>query len=179
MQSQEPTEISAGDSLTWARTVDGYASGQNWSLAYYLQCGGKPLITVPAVPDSTGRGFVVTVDAATTAAWAPGQYSWKAVVSGIGPNVGKRETVAWSQLVVLPDPTQVSDPRSHFRRCYEAITAVIEGRMSDPITRYKIGDTEAQKLPHMDLIRLQAYYASRLRSEAGRPLVTAHRVVLH
>lgn len=174
----EPQAITAGDSVTWARSLDGFPSGQNWALTYYLQMNGKPLVTVPATADPAGDGFLVNIPAATSAAWPAGQYAWKAVLSGTGPNEGQRITTDSAELVVLPDPTQTYDSRSHWRKCYEAITAVIEGRMNDPITRYKIGDTEAFKLAHMDLIRLQAFYASRLRTEAGRPLVTTHRVVL-
>jgi len=175
----EPTEICAGDSVIWNQAVEGYSSGQNWVLTYYLQMMGQPVVSIPTTADPDGMSFDVNVPDTTTASWAPGQYAWKAVISGTGPNAGQRFTVAWAELVVRPDPTQTYDSRSHFRKCYEAVTAVIEGRMSDPITRYKIGDTEAFKLAHIDLIKLQAFYAARLRTEAGRPLITVHPVVLH
>jgi len=174
----EPTDICAGDSVAWARTVDGYSSGANWVLTYYLQKSAAPLVTVPTTADAAGLGYAVNVAAETSAAWTPGMYAWKAVIAGTGPNAGQRHTVAGGELVVTPDPAQTHDSRSHVRKCYEAITAVIEGRMGDPIVRYKIGETEAQKLPHWDLLKLQAFYASRLRTEAGRPLMTAHKVVL-
>lgn len=174
----EPQEICAGDSVTWTRFVDGYPSGQNWGLSYFLQLSGSPIVRVDATADPDGQSFDVTIPAVATAVWPAGQYAWKAVLFGSGPNAGQRITVDQAELVVLPDPTQTYDSRSHFRKCYEAITAVLEGRMGDPIVRYKIGDTEAQKIPHWDLLKLQAYYASRLRTEAGRPLVTIHPVVL-
>lgn len=177
MLGVEPQTITAGDSVTWERTVNGYPSGQNWSLTYFLQMNGQPVVSVPAV-NASDDAFAISVDAETTKAWAPGQYAWRAVVFGTGPNAGQRFTVDAAELQVLPDPTQTYDSRSHWRKCYDAITAVLEGRMADPVVRYKIGDTEAQKLPHADLIKLQAYYASRLRTEAGRPVFTSHRVTL-
>ena len=178
MLGVEPTEICAGDSAVWTRTVLGYASSQGWTLTYYLQMAGNAVIPVVATADPDGSSYDVNVPGATTGGWAAGQYAWKAVITGTGANLGQRFTVDWAELVVRPDPTRTYDPRSHARKCYEAVTAVLEGRMGDPITRYKIGDTEAYKLAHMDLIKLQAFYASRVRTEAGRPLISAHQVVL-
>jgi hypothetical protein len=169
--------ICAGDSVTWARAFDGYPS-TSWTLGYYLQMSGKPLVTVQATANPAGAGFLVNIPAATSAAWPAGQYAWKAVLTGTGPNAGQRVTADMAELVVLPDPTQTYDSRSHARKCYEAVTAEIERRAADSITRYKLGETEAYKAETMRLLEIQAVWSTRLRAEAGRPLVTTHRVVL-
>ena len=53
------------------------------------------------------------------------------------------------------------------------IEAVLEGRMSDPIVEYQIGDRMAKKIPHAELMKLRVAYAVEVRIQRGGPRAIA------
>lgn len=119
----EPLRIHAGDSLTWRRddlTAD-YPATAGWSLTYTLVSPTKA-ITVAATPD--GAAFLVTVPAANTTAWTPGDYTWAAAVS----NGAQRTTIGTGRLTVLPNVAGALgglDVRSPARQALDAVNTAL------------------------------------------------------
>lgn len=107
----EPTEITAGDTVSWTRSLPDYLPVNGWVLSYILlNSSGK--ITIRA--DADGETHSVEVTASTTAGWAAGRYAWQAiVVSG-----SERHTVGTGVIEIRPNySTQTTlETRSQARR---------------------------------------------------------------
>ena len=77
----EPTGLIAGDTAKWLKTLNDYAADDGWVLGYTLiNATGK----ISFAATASGSDHLVNVPAATTAAWAPGAYSWRSQVSKAG-----------------------------------------------------------------------------------------------
>jgi hypothetical protein len=92
----EPTQITAGDTLTWQRSLSDYPASAGWVLSYALtNADGQILITATA----SGDDHLVSVAAATTAAYVVGTYAWQAYVT----KTTERYMVGSGTLAVLPN----------------------------------------------------------------------------
>ena len=157
----EPKQIVAGDTAAWGRSEALYPASGGWTLTYYLAKDATNPIAIQAT--ASGDDHAVSVPAATTAGWAPGAYRWTARVNKAGEVV----TLQTGHLVILADPSTASDPRSHAEKALAAITAVLEGRLADPLAEYEIDGLKATLIPHADLLRLRAVYADAVRRQKG------------
>jgi len=165
----EPTQIIAGDTLAWTKSLADYSAADGWALSYVLLSSGKTPITISTTAD--GADHAVSVAATVTAAYAPATYRWTSFVT----KTTERKTIESGTIEILPNPaTQAStyDPRTHAEKCLAAIEAVIEGRMADPIVEYQIQGRMAKKLPHGELVKLRAVYRAEVRRERGGPTKT-------
>jgi hypothetical protein len=73
------TRVIVGDTLAFTVTVPGYPASEGWTLKYRL----IPRASGSAIgfgSTASGAEHVVNVPAATTAAWAAGEYNWAAYV---------------------------------------------------------------------------------------------------
>lgn len=92
----EPAFVQAGDTVAWTRDLSDYPASA-WTLKYRLiNAAGKIDITATA----DGDAHRVSVAAATTAAWAAGDYTWQAYVEG---GSSERYTVGAGRVTVKPD----------------------------------------------------------------------------
>ncbi len=169
----EPTQITAGDSLTWVRHFEDYPAGQGWVLHYVLLCQGKNPITLDGT--ASGDDHLITLDAPTTELWAAASYRWTAYVTNTTGN--QRVTLSSGAVQVLPDPTKVDatfDPRSENQVILDAITAVLAGELTNPLAEYRIQGREAKRYSRMELLKLQTIYKHRVAVEVGQsdPLPT-------
>lgn len=156
----EPTELRAGDTWKWTRTIADYPAS-SWTLSYVLvQAGVQKTITA----SSSGDNYSVTVAKATTANYAEGLWTWSAAVD----NGTERYTIDSGTLQVLPNLVAQStgyDGRSHARIVLEAIEAVIEGRAGKDQQRYSIAGRELWLTPVADLLKLRQTYKAEVRAE--------------
>lgn len=159
----EPLSLAAGDSAQWERSIPEFPPSAGWTLRYYLALPSVAPVVVEAIPDTATETYRVDLTAATTAAWTPGPYRWKALVS----KAGERHQIGEGVLQVQPDPTQAHDPRSHDERALDAITAVLEGRLGESIAEYTVGGTPVKHMDHSTLLRLQGFYQARVRMQRG------------
>jgi hypothetical protein len=118
-------------------------------------------ITITASADGTDH--LVEVAPATTGAYSSGRYEWVARVSD-GTDI---YTVDSGVLQVMPAIGAAMDTRSHARKMYEALNALVEGRATDgdiDVVRTIIGDRSTwTDLP--SLIKLRQQYAAIVASE--------------
>lgn len=119
----EPTEVIAGDTAAWNISAGEYPA-PTWVLTYSLLKKDCDKITITAT-DNGDLSHAVSVLAATTAVWEPGEYRWqKHFTSG-----STRNTVASGWLTVVADyAASKGDPRSHVKRTLDALEAVRENK---------------------------------------------------
>lgn len=105
-----------------------------------------------------------TAAAAATGDWLPGQYT----VSIRATSGTNKVEVAQAQITVKPDLAAVATPydgRSDNEKALDAIEAVIAGRATIDQDRYRINNRELWRTPISELLRLQAFYKTRVRRE--------------
>lgn len=154
-----PTEIRAGDTLSFTRTLSDYPASAGWSLSYVLiNASGK--ITLSSTPDADVHSF--TVAAGDTASYSPGDYKF---VSFIIKNT-TRHTVDQGSVTILPDliSETVMDGRSHAEICLANIETVLAGKATADNYSYSIAGRSLSKYSWEELIAARNYY----RVEVGK-----------
>lgn len=122
----EPAVLQAGDTIKWRRTLPGYPASEGWVLAYRL-INSAARIDITAAAD--GDDHAVTVLAATSAAWAAGDYTWTAFVT----KAGERYTVGSGRATVRPDLAAMPagfDARSTARKALDDLRAALAAWIS-------------------------------------------------
>ncbi len=158
-----PAVIQAGDTLSLLISLANFPA-PTWSLTLTLIIpggSGAPITIGPSTPN--GSNHSLAVPATTTAGWVAGSYACQCKATD-GTNVA---TVDRGTTTILPALAANVDPRTHEEKCLAAVTAVIEGRIDDPITEYRIGEREAKRIPMFELLKLRAYYQVAVRRQKG------------
>jgi hypothetical protein len=173
-----PSQITAGDTLTFTTTLADYSAADGWVLSHVLipRTSGSDVLTFDATAD--GSDFDSTVAAVTTADWTAGIYTWAAYVS----KAGERFTVARGTTEVLANPADTEggyDPRTHARKALDAINAAIEGRATHVHREYEIRVNESWRrvldTTYEDLIKAKTYYEGLVASETAAEDTAAGR----
>ena len=170
-KAYEPEKLTSGVTWKWKKTVSDYPASE-WALTYYLRKSGVTATSFSATAD--GDTHLVTVAAATTAAYASGVYDFIGwVVKGT-----EKFEVFNSVIEVLPNPTNTSayDPRSHARRVMELLEAAMEGRVPNGMESYSIGGRSISKIPLNQLRELwEKYKQDVVMEEQAERLVNGRR----
>jgi hypothetical protein len=135
----------------------------DWSAALYLR--GPAVIDLTAEAD--GKQHIFEADAATTAAWAAGQY-WFSVRMSKDSDVVE---VAKGELRVLPDLTSAEagyDGRTMNEIALASIDAVLAKRATQDQQKYVINNRELWRTPIADLIKLRSFYSAAVTREKNR-----------
>ena len=154
----EPSSLNAGDTARWLKTLPDYPASAGWVLGYELVNAATRIAFSSTAQD---EAHLVNVPAATTAAWAPGAYQWRARVA-LGADVC---TVATGQITIQPAFGAAVDARSHARRTLEAIEATLEGRATSATAEYQIAGRSMKYIPVPELITLRDRYRAEVRQE--------------
>lgn len=117
----EPTRVTAGDTVTWLKSLSDYPATSGWVLSYTL-INGTAKITATAT--ASGADHLVSIAAATTAGWAAGTYTWQAVVT----KAAERYTVGQGTIIVAPDLAAAAtyDTRTSARKALDAVNVLME-----------------------------------------------------
>ena len=170
-KAYEPEKLTAGVTWKWKKTISDYPASE-WALTYYLRKDGASATSFSAAAD--GDSYLVTVAAATTAAYASGIYDFIGwVIKGT-----EKYEVFNSMIEVLPNPTNTSayDPRSHARKVMELIEAAMEGRAENGMESYSIGGRSISKIPLGQLRELwEKYKQDVAMEEQAERLVNGRR----
>lgn len=151
----------AGDSVDIDVTLSDYLASEGWTLTLYFSAAAETPRQIQADPNGDAYHTSFTCD------FDPGTYQWAARVS----KETTVKTVGIGTVRVLPDPSKPYDRRLHCEKALDAVTAVLEGRLSDPIVEYKLDGVEAKLLPHSDLLRLRDRYRTEVRLARGGSLI--------
>lgn len=117
----EPSRVTAGDTVTWLKSLTDYPASAGWVLVYTLiNATGKHTITAAA----SGNDHLVTVSATTSAGWTAGSYSWSARVS----KDSEKFTVGTGSMLVAPDLAAATtlDTRTSARKALDAVNTALE-----------------------------------------------------
>lgn len=148
-----------GDSISWQSDYTDYPS-TTWSLTAYLN--GPRNLAVSG--SASGTGYEIFVTAAQTAALPPGTYTITEVVT----SGASRATVSTITVELLQDPATLPagyDNRSHVKKVFDAIKAVIENRATQAEEKITIAGRSLDRTPMKDLIVLYKQYESMVKAE--------------
>jgi len=153
----EPTQLHAGDSVTWARDARTYPSSAGWSLKYSLRGPGSL-----DVASTDGEPYLFTVGASATRDLPAGVYRWACYAE----RGDERLTLASGSLTVLPDLQQATefDGRSHARRMLDLIEAALEKRIPKDQQSYEIDGMRLDRIPIERLEALRTRYRREVAS---------------
>lgn len=167
----EPTEITAGDRITWARYDAAYLPSDGWVLKYALR--GPAAINLVSTAD--GSSHVIDIPGSTSKDFAPGTYSWAGYYELAD---GTRVTRYTGRLTIAPDLIEAPagyDGRSHAEKVLEAIERVIEGRATRGDQELSFDGKRIVKMTVAELIQLRQQYRNEVRAERARAAAKAGR----
>ena len=164
--TEEPTEITAGDTVTWKISLSDFLASDSWVLTYALVKTNK-LIEITASAD--GDDHLVEELPTTTADWDPGIYHYQAYVT----KGTERYQVGEGTIEVLEDFAASTgyDNRSHAKKVLDAIEALLEGKADQDQLSYSIGGRSLSRFSWDELISARNTYRSMYVAEerkAGR-----------
>lgn len=161
----EPSEITAGDRITWTRYDAAYLPSDGWVLKYALR--GPAAINLSSTPD--GSSHVIDIPGNTSKGFAPGAYSWAGYYEKAD---GTRVTRHTGRLKITPDLVMAVagyDGRSHAERVLEAIERVIEGRATRGDQELQFEGKKITKMTVDELLKLRQRYKLEVKAEqSGR-----------
>lgn len=156
-----PTTILAGDTFSVETNQPDYPK-PTWTITAYFQ--GPDAITL--VSTGTDAVHTLSATAATTAGWGEGTYRYSVVASdGV---TQKTIENGITNIQARADLISSSDVRSHNKKMLDAIEALLENRASTDQQSYTIAGRSITKIPMMELLELQKYYADKVRQETAR-----------
>ena len=160
--SIEPSIILRGDTIKWTKALADYPA-PTWTLKYALRGAGSIDITAAA----SGSDFLVTLPAATTAAYVIGAYSWSAYVE----QGAERYTVASGSVAIKENPTAAAlvgvETRSESQVILDNLLAAYKTYTASQgaIKRYQIGDREMEFKDSVSLIKDIQYWRLQVANE--------------
>jgi len=170
----EPGVFTAGDTLTWSKSLADYpASG--WVLHYRLiNAAGKIDITASA----SGNDHLVNVAAATTAAYAAGTYTWQAYVT----QGAERHTVGTGAMVIRPDLAAQAggfEGRSTWQKTLDDLRAALAAWLtsSGQVAEYEIAGRRMKFASAADIRQRIAIAERELARESQADLAAAGKAL--
>ena len=161
--TSEPTEVTAGDLVTWTRPEhSSFTLADSWVLSYALVMAGNRIVITSS--DNGDQTHLIAIAAATTAAWAVGTYKWQAYVT----NGVERYNIDEGSIKVLTDfaaATTGHDARTHWKIVLDNVEAVIQGRATKDQSSYTISGRQLSRTPVADLILLYNRAKSAVAAE--------------
>ncbi len=159
----EPTEITAGDTIKWTKSLSDYPA-DSYALNYRFQpLAGGDAISIAATADGTDHA--IEVSAATSALYTSGDYRWTSYVVDIATGL-ERTTIDRGDTTILPDPlTSTADLRSKAKQIYDAINATILGEASTPQLKLLIDGKSIERRTYTELLELESRYRQLVKQE--------------
>ncbi len=157
----EPSEFTAGDTVTWTKALDDYPA-PTWVLTYSFRRGTTRIQTVAA---ASGTDHAVTIAAADSDEFKPGTWDWQAQVAA----GAARHTVGVGTVDVRADLSdEATDHRSFYQRALEAIEEVIEGKAEHDLSQFGIRSRSGTRLSWDELLSARRYFQDKVLEEKGK-----------
>lgn len=166
MPRQVPQTFLAGDTIKFTFDATPYSSTDGYGLSLKLSGpSGSPQKTSYTANANTTSGtkFDVRITPAESANLASGLYSYAVVVSD---NTDSYTVESGTLNVeVRADLSGATDLRSHNQKVYDAICALLEGRVTSDVASYTIAGRTLTKMSISDLLKLKEHYKELVASE--------------
>lgn len=165
----EPAQVTAGDTIQWAKSVPDYPASQGWTLKYVLL---NPVLKIQITGTANGLDHSINVLAADSAKWIAGEYQWNSYVSKA---TGERHSVGSGTMLIKPDFSQkeASDQRSWVKRTLDNIEAVIEQRATMDQMEYTIEGRSLKRTPIADLFVMRDKFKDLYKQEIDAQNISA------
>ncbi|MDT3708161.1 MAG: hypothetical protein ROZ09_15170 [Thiobacillus sp.] len=166
LQTNEPTAIRAGDSVSWSRELPEYSSDAGWALKYRLLYTVGTAVAIA----STGAGTTHTVEltSAQTATFAAGTATLVAFVENA--TTADRVTLEATPVTILPDLTTAAthDGRSANQVALanaEAALAAYMAKGQAHVAEYDIAGRRMKFRAASEITDLISYYERECAKE--------------
>lgn len=156
----EPISLLAGDTAKWLKSLPDYLASDGWVLSYVL---ANTITRITFTASAVDADHLVTVSAATTAAWTPGTYEWRSQAS----KTGEVFTVGSGSITVQPSFASAVDGRSHARKALANIEAYLENSANLAAAMYEIAGRRLQRIPLAELMAIRSRYQFEVAREAA------------
>lgn len=154
----EPTQLYAGDTARWLKSLPDYPASEGWVLSYLLvSATHQYALTGSAQNDD----HLINVPAATTASYVANDYDWRSRVSFNGEVF----TISTGRIKILPSMATAVDLRSSARTALEAVNAVLENRATSATAEYEIAGRKLKYIPIPELLALRSRLQQDVRAE--------------
>ena len=175
IQTIEPLQIFAGDTLAWQINLPDYPASAGYTLNYRLiNASGKIDITGAA----NGDIHQISVTATTSATYAAGSYDWQSYVTD---ESGERFTIKQGDMVINPNwaaQTAGLDTRSNAKQILDALEAawIVAATKRAFVMEYKIANrlmkfaTRGEWIAELDYWKREVNREERAKKiAAGQP----------
>ena len=162
---KEPLQITAGDSVSWERSFDGYPASDGWTASCWLTNESNNH-KIGSVPD--GDGFKFTATSVATAAFAPGRYRYQIKVT---KREGLENTVVTIEsgktIDILPDfSSGPLDGRTQAEVALDAVRATIAKKATKDQLSITVEGRTIQRMSFEDLIKAEKHLSTQVAREA-------------
>lgn len=157
----EPSVITAGDTVTWRRYFSDYSAAEGWTLSYAL-VNSAGQITFSATADNDSH--LVEVSAATSAAWAAGEYDWQAYLT----KATERYAAGQGRVTIRANFAAAAaglDARGHARKVLDALKSTMEGKASSDQLAMSIRGRSISRMSAAELIKWLDFYEKQVARE--------------
>lgn len=156
----EPTVITAGDTVSWTKTLAQYPANDGWVLSYTL-INAQQKISITST--ASGVDYLLAKTAAETASWAAGNYDWQSKVA----KSGEVYTVEQGKITINQsfESQTTYDNRSHAQYVLSAIESVLEGRATSATMEYEIAGRKMKHISHEELYSMRSKYKAEVMRE--------------
>ncbi len=163
--TEEPKEITAGDSASWTRNFSDYSPGDGWALTYALIPidGQGPIVTF-ASTNSNGS-HLVALTPADTQYWIAGEYRGQGYVTKTA--TGERHTVWEGRMMVQPDYSSAGqiDTRTKARRILDFIDQSFERVAKKQVVESTVEGVSFRFRSLEELMKARNYWAAIVATE--------------
>jgi hypothetical protein len=166
----EPIQLTAGDTVSWSRSLADYSAADGWVLSYALvqRVTGLRIIILAS---ASGADHLVSVTAAESAGWTAGEYDGQGYVG----KTTERYQVWKGTVVILPNyggEGEVGDTRSQAKIILDFIDASFTKLVQKQTVEATIEGVDLKFRSLEELTKARNYwgniYAEEERAAAGR-----------
>jgi hypothetical protein len=148
--------VYAGETIQWSKSLADFPATE-YTLKYYLT--GPASLTLTAAAYNT-TDHLVTVSAATSAAYIYGIYAWIAYAEkGAGATLEKYR-IGTGFLTI-----KTAAGKSHAKKMLDAIEAFLEGQTVSDVESYTIGGRSINKMKREELMKWRNTYRAEYQAE--------------
>lgn len=152
--TQIPTSIVSGDAYVIDLTLDEYLPTDGWTGNLYMR--GVNVLNVGGTTNGQAHRF--TLNSSATETLTEGVYEFAVTVT----KDGNRTTVLTGVITVNPNLATSGTRISHITKMLNAITSVLENRVTDDVQSLSIAGRSITNIPITELMELRAVYTREL-----------------
>lgn len=157
--------LTLGFTLNFTTAVADYPANASWVLHYRLvpRSAGSPFEWTSTSDSVDPELHRVQVNAATTAGYTAGVYSWQSWVE----KAGEKYEIDSGQVTLRSNPITAStlDNRSDAQIALDYVTTALSGKANGAVMSYRIGDRELRSYPMPELLSLQSQLQTAVKRE--------------